>query len=197
MVLLTFSVPNAAEFLSANQVLDQRERAQARDHGLLGNVLAHMFNFGVTEKAVPNQQVKGRDYGPLGNLLVKLAKFGRPTGAPSTDTAKGTITSTDSAELVTSKTKGMPSGPDRSCATLPKSSSMSAQALKGIRELLKMLWSNFLPDPTFDRAIAALIHRDQHLGMDAEEGEGGFITAAEKSLILSRTITEVEGKYKS
>merc|ERR1719198_492436 len=61
--------------------------------------------------------------------------------------------------------------------------------LKGVKELLRMLWSNFLPDPTFDHAIQSLKKRDGHLGsylgMDSAAGEGGYITAAEKRVLLS------------
>merc|ERR1719159_762399 len=120
------------------------------------------------------QQQAKRDYGPLGNLIAYLATLGR-----TTTTANGA-----SRGKAKSDTCAVP-------AKASRGSSTPGQALKGVRELLKMLWSNFLPDPTFDRAIAALMHRDQQLGMDAEAGEGGFITAVQKEVLLSRTYAEV------
>eukprot|EP00746_Dinoflagellata_sp_MGD_P085971 gnl/MRDRNA2_/MRDRNA2_34012_c0_seq1.p1 gnl/MRDRNA2_/MRDRNA2_34012_c0~~gnl/MRDRNA2_/MRDRNA2_34012_c0_seq1.p1 ORF type:complete len:176 (-),score=37.13 gnl/MRDRNA2_/MRDRNA2_34012_c0_seq1:307-834(-) len=162
VVFLAFPAHNLAKVSSANEF--------ARQH--------------TAQLAQPWQFTKQRDYGPLGNILARLATLGQsatagvPPGQASSVPASGGTVCAKASRPSEGVTCPVP-------VTTAGTSSISEQALKGVRELLKMLWSNFLPDPTFDRAISALIQRDQHLGMDAEEGEGGFITAVQKEMILS------------
>eukprot|EP00746_Dinoflagellata_sp_MGD_P003801 gnl/MRDRNA2_/MRDRNA2_107369_c0_seq1.p1 gnl/MRDRNA2_/MRDRNA2_107369_c0~~gnl/MRDRNA2_/MRDRNA2_107369_c0_seq1.p1 ORF type:complete len:166 (+),score=32.55 gnl/MRDRNA2_/MRDRNA2_107369_c0_seq1:95-592(+) len=109
------------------------------------------------------------DYGLLGNVIAQFADsvFG-PSKAASAPPAQNSEKAKTVTPIVHSDAK--------------KVSFVSP--LKGIKELLRLLWSNFLPDPTFDHAIEDLKKRDEHFSID-NEGVGTYITAAEKAKLLS------------
>jgi len=114
-----------------------------------------------------------RNYGLLGNVIARVAE--RYFGSSKTADVKA-------SDKVTTASVAPPSPAQSNAAKAARVS-----PLKGFKELLRMLWSNFLPDPTFDRAIEALKARDRNFGMDSAEGEGGYITAAQKAMMLSQS----------
>merc|ERR1719160_2355910 len=125
-------------------------------------------------KADQHQKRQQRNYGLLGNLIAAVAE--RAFG-PSTVNSTPAVQTSEKAEALTPP-------PSMQEAT---SKAVRVSPLKGVRELVRMLWSNFLPDPTFEHAIKGLKQRDKQLGMYHAAGEGGYITAAEKARLLSQS----------
>merc|ERR1719191_1863147 len=114
MILVTFHFSYSRVMVPGsprgNQFLGQRKRPQAGDYGPLGNVLASVLT---------------------------IANFSRPTAAISAEATKGVHSRIDAA-AVPSKIRSMAPQCERTVSTSTRGSSMAAQALKGIRELLKI-----------------------------------------------------------
>merc|ERR1719335_1902706 len=114
-------------------------------------------------KTPQNPQVQQRNYGLLGNVIAGVAeRIFEPSKATSTSRTKISDQATTALQPVHSDTL--------------KSAGVSP--LKGVKQLLRMLWSNFLPDPTFDHAIEALKNRDKqfasNFGWILQKGEAAI-----------------------
>merc|ERR1719387_2648292 len=109
-------------------------------------------------------------YGVLGNMIAKLMTKAFES---SKVTAKCTATGYELPRLAGRQAPGDPGAKATPAAPVVKAPGM----LRGVREFVKMLWSTFLPDPSFQRAIDALTLRDAGLGVDAAAGDGGYLTA--------------------
>lgn len=122
------------------------------------------------------KQPRQYNYGPLGNLIARLL-----------DRAFGKSEKLESPKMV-SPSPGINS--ERPAAPQPKTptevEAKPNKALQSVRELVKLLSSNFLQDSTFVQAAEALKQLDQGLGIDAAPGAGGFLTAAERERLLLR-----------
>jgi len=176
-----------------------------RNYGMLGNVLASLAEllrgrFGSYDEKVDGAVVamrgtqakdgkknKKRGYGPLGRLLVNF--IGESLGY-SFDGGGSRAVSVQDGEPQKSFLVIPPEGAAVSAAEISEApaekphTGSSRQRLQSLRELLKVLWSNFLPDPTFDRAVERLKERDVP-GLDMVSESGSYITAAQREQLLT------------
>lgn len=160
-----------------------------RNYGLFGNVLASLVdvlrgrfsNLNGERHDDANRQGKSRrkrkkgkrkGYGPLGRLLVTFIgdSLGYSGGVASRGVSEQDADPLESSIVMPAVgielSENAEDIPDKSLI------STSRERLQGLRELLKILWSNFLPDPTFDRAVQRLLQRDA-CGLDmVSESEG-------------------------
>lgn len=172
-----------------------------RNYGLLGNVLASLVDvfrgrFGgsyqATRDDAKRQSINRRNrdigkkkgYGPLGRLLVTF--IGESLGYISGHDSRGV--SVQDADPQKSFIVMQPEGTDRaeSAEDAPEKQRVSngRERLRGLRELLRVLWSNFLPDPTFDRAVLQLMKRDADQ-LDMVFKEGSYITVSQREQLLA------------
>lgn len=181
-----------------------RPRAGPRDYGPLGNLLKWLIDraTGHTKDSVaplsnkidppPAQaeivpeksQRRKHNYGPLGNAIVRVLELclGRTDKASA---VKASVTNVTKPVLMATGDAGDASQPDDAAKPSAKKPKPN-KALQSVRELVKLLGSNFLHDPAFERAAEALKLRDKETGLDAAAGSGEFITAAQRELLLSR-----------
>lgn len=172
-----------------------------RNYGLLGNVLASILDMmkgrftgslgdgqtGMKEHSANRRKLgkgKRKGYGPLGKLLVKYLgeSFGLGSGGSSR------VVSLHDADPHTSFIVMSPQGTAISETTKDaeetQHTSSGIERLRGLRELLRLLWSNFLPDPTFDRAVQQLVQNDADVLDKVPQGEI-FITDSQRKQILA------------
>merc|ERR1719235_832678 len=125
------------------------------------------------------------DYGLLGNLIAGAAKrfFADVDKASHATVAKQGIhgAKMDAASMIVPV----------SAPVLVQTKVARPSPFEGIKAFVRMLWSNFLPDQTLDRAIEALKARDKTFSMDAPEGHGGYITAEQKKRMLPQVQEEM------
>eukprot|EP00746_Dinoflagellata_sp_MGD_P005940 gnl/MRDRNA2_/MRDRNA2_111524_c0_seq1.p1 gnl/MRDRNA2_/MRDRNA2_111524_c0~~gnl/MRDRNA2_/MRDRNA2_111524_c0_seq1.p1 ORF type:complete len:172 (+),score=38.98 gnl/MRDRNA2_/MRDRNA2_111524_c0_seq1:102-617(+) len=131
-------------------------------------------------KADPLKHKQQRNYGVLGNVIAQLAdRVFSPSATTFTTAAESQLEKDQKAKTVEKANTVTP---------IPHSGAQKAafvSPLKGVKELLRLLWLNFLPDPTFDHAIKELKKRDRQFSIDNAEGAGIYITAAQKAKLLS------------
>eukprot|EP00746_Dinoflagellata_sp_MGD_P162071 gnl/MRDRNA2_/MRDRNA2_89474_c0_seq1.p1 gnl/MRDRNA2_/MRDRNA2_89474_c0~~gnl/MRDRNA2_/MRDRNA2_89474_c0_seq1.p1 ORF type:complete len:176 (+),score=28.17 gnl/MRDRNA2_/MRDRNA2_89474_c0_seq1:102-629(+) len=71
-------------------------------------------------------------------------------------------------------------------ATLPQLK-VSKSPLKGMKELVRILWTNFLPDPTFNNAVKSLKQHDMQLSVDAPPEQDGHVAAMRYKISSQRS----------
>lgn len=170
------------------------------DYGILGNFIARLFNGAYSapvagsppsepETKMPPGAAKKdgstakperkHDYGLLGNLLVQFLQYAAGPGPSKVS---------ETARLLEKKAQTpasrMEKKPDKAAA--PEKPRKPNGALQSVRELVRLLSSNFLQDPVLFKAAEALKQRDRQSGIDAEPGHGGFITVAERDRLLGQ-----------
>lgn len=206
-ILYLCITPGSASKLPATGILQRiPRRSGPRDYGPLGNLLKWLIDraYGQVQDSttpgapVSNQTDPGKpfltdaethtqilpeskprrkpNYGPLGNAIVQLLEQSlgpRKRGAAVKVGVKGAARPETNDAL-------QPDAAAKPTARKPN------RALQSVRELVKLLGSNFLQDPSFARAAEALKLRDRQLLLDAGPGSGEFITATQKELLVSR-----------
>jgi len=166
-----------------------------RNYGILGNAIAALIE-GVGSQPGPGMGMKGGSgswaprgrlshlgarskdgsHGPLGKLMAHLANH-----------AFGNGTMIDSSESVDFSTEAASGN-----CTASKNPSVGVKRLQGLRELVRLLWSNFMPDPTFDAAVQQLKKLDAQLGVDVDPE--AFVTPQQLELLLAR-VADCKGQF--
>lgn len=173
-----------------------------RNYGMLGNVLASLVDvirsrFGATYEDTRNdmktrglnRRNRGKDgkrkgYGPLGRLLVTFIGESLGYGGGEDARAVSVQDADPHQSFIEMAPEGTVSAGNADDSVEKQPVSYGRKRLQGLRELLKVLWSNFLPDPTFDLAVQNLKQRDaERLDMVSEAGV--YISALQREQLLA------------
>jgi len=114
-------------------------------------------------------------HGPLGNMI---AAWYENTYLHTKNTATKRKFGTSDVTSASPMKMHEPTEAELSPTQVTERGKASKSPRKGIKELVRMLWSNFVPDPTFDNAIAGLKQHDKQFSIDSVAGQDGHITAA-------------------